>query len=86
MVRALATKREIDAALHAATDTRPVRTRRTAAPAETARSLQHRLHQAYALQPERHERDLSAFASLAVIVGASGLLWAALAAAIHALL
>lgn len=87
MARALATKHQIDAALPATAEAppRPARTRGSASPAETARSLQQRLHDAYALAPEQHERELSAFAGLAIIAGASGLLWVAVAAAIHAL-
>ena len=87
MARALATKHRIDAGSPVAAETasQPARAYRSARPTETARSLQQRLHDTYARVPEQHERELSAFAGLAIIVGASGLLWVAVAAAIHAL-
>lgn len=87
MARALATKHRIDAVLPATAEpaARSPRARASAGPTETARSLQQRLHDTYALAPEQHERELSAFAGLAIIAGASGLLWVAVVAAIQAL-
>ncbi|HEX7753091.1 MAG TPA: hypothetical protein VF440_11910 [Novosphingobium sp.] len=85
MVRALATKHRIDAVLPATAEPAARSARASVGPTETARSLQQRLHDTYARAPEQHERELSAFAGLAIIAGASGLLWVAVVAAIQAL-
>lgn len=84
MARALAVKLDADPIV-----AEPSPSRRSAgqrAAAENARILQQRLHDAYAPLAIDGERELSPFARLMVIVGASGLLWAGIAVAVNAVI
>lgn len=54
--------------------------------AQNARALQHRLHEAYAPPAIAGKRELSPFSRLAIIVGASGLLWGVIALAVSAVI
>lgn len=85
MARALAVK--LDADFAPTVDVVPGDRPTAPVQVESARSLQQRLSEAYAAPAELSRgRELSAFARLTIIVGASSLLWSGIAAAAAALI